>query len=331
VEPIWVTSEAGKGSTFGFIVKLRPGEKKQHAPSLIPDVKRNTIRILGVDDDPAVLEYLDDIVGELGIICDTAKSGEEALSMISRNGFYDIYFIDWRMPGINGLELAGRIRNDEKAIALFRNPASVPEPKSVVVMISAAEWGQIKEEAGQTVVNKFLSKPLLPSDVADIINECLGAAPEKNGAKTAGDDFEGFRILLAEDVEINREIVLALLEPTKLQIDFVENGSVAVKQFEAHGDSYDMIFMDVQMPEMDGYEATRRIRAFEKARAKCAAAEGETQRDLYRQIPIVAMTANVFKEDVEKCLETGMNDHIGKPFSLEEVLEKLRKYLKRHS
>ncbi|MDR0655937.1 MAG: response regulator [Treponema sp.] len=326
---IWVTSEAGKGSTFGFTVKLRLGEEKQHASPLIPDARRNTIRILGVDDDPAVLEYLDDVTGELGITCDTANSGEEALDMISQNGFYNIYFIDWHMPGMNGIELAGHIRNSEKAVTLSRNTASFPKQKSVVIMISAAEWGWIEEEAGQEGVDKFLSKPLFPSDIADIVNEHLGTVPEESGAETVRDNFEGFRILLAEDVEINREIVLALLEPTRLQIDPAENGSVAVKQFETHGGDYDMIFMDVQMPEMDGYEATRRIRAFEKARVKRA--EGGTQRNLRDQIPIVAMTANVFKEDVEKCLEAGMNDHIGKPLRLEEVLEKLRMYLKKRS
>jgi CheY-like chemotaxis protein len=126
-------------------------------------------------------------------------------------------------------------------------------------------------------------------------------------------EFAGKHILLAEDIDINREIVLALLEPAKLEIDCAENGLQAVEKFEADPGRYDMIFMDVQMPEMDGYEATRKIRALEIPRAKT--------------IPIIAMTANVFREDVENCLAAGMNGHVGKPLDYDEVLDWLRKYL----
>jgi signal transduction histidine kinase/CheY-like chemotaxis protein len=126
-------------------------------------------------------------------------------------------------------------------------------------------------------------------------------------------DYAGFSILLAEDVEINREIVLALLEPTNLKIDCAENGEEALEMFSASPDKYDMIFMDIQMPQMDGYEAVRRIRGLDVPAA--------------RQIPIVAMTANVFREDIERCLEAGMNDHVGKPLNFNEVQDKLKKYL----
>ncbi|MDR2921839.1 MAG: response regulator [Treponema sp.] len=125
-------------------------------------------------------------------------------------------------------------------------------------------------------------------------------------------------ILLAEDVEINREIVLSLLEPTRLKIDCAENGIETVRKFSEAPDKYELIFMDVQMPEMDGYEATRRIRAIEAE---------HNNRNSRRQIPIIAMTANVFKEDIEKCIKAGMNDHVGKPLNFEEVLDKLRGYL----
>jgi CheY-like chemotaxis protein len=118
---------------------------------------------------------------------------------------------------------------------------------------------------------------------------------------------------LAEDLEINREIVLALLEPTELAIDCAENGAETVALFSAAPERYDLIFMDVQMPEMDGYEATRRIRALAAPTA--------------RTIPIIAMTANVFREDIEKCLAAGMNGHVGKPLDLADVLDVLRRYL----
>ncbi|GHU88055.1 hypothetical protein FACS1894202_03490 [Clostridia bacterium] len=139
-------------------------------------------------------------------------------------------------------------------------------------------------------------------------------APEaKSRTEEFSDNFAGRHILLAEDVEVNREIVLAILEPTEVEIDCAENGRVAVERFSASPMLYDMIFMDLQMPEMDGLEATRKIRALNLPRAK--------------EIPIVAMTANVFREDVEQSLAAGMNDHIGKPIDIDKLLETLRKYL----
>jgi PAS domain S-box-containing protein len=135
-------------------------------------------------------------------------------------------------------------------------------------------------------------------------------------------NYAGFTILLAEDVEINREIVLSLLEPTGLTIDTAENGAAAVELFTANPEKYAMIFMDLQMPEMDGFEAARKIRALEKSQQKENAPEAR------KAIPIVAMTANVFKEDVEKCLEAGMNAHVGKPLDIADVMQKLREYLK---
>jgi CheY-like chemotaxis protein len=150
----------------------------------------------------------------------------------------------------------------------------------------------------------------------DYINEYLGLDHHLVQNEAADDDsgcFKGFRILLAEDVQINQEIVLALLEPTALVIDCANNGAQAVKKFSEAPDKYAMIFMDVQMPEMDGFEATRSIRALDVPGAKT--------------IPIVAMTANVFKEDIERCLASGMDDHVGKPIDISEVMKILRQYL----
>jgi CheY-like chemotaxis protein len=180
-------------------------------------------------------------------------------------------------------------------------------------------------------VDKFLAKPLFPSAIADIISECIGvedlvAAGKENAPETV--TFPGKRILLAEDIEINREIVLSILEPAELAIDCAENGEIAVRMFTEAPEKYDMIFMDVQMPEMDGYEATRRIRAFERERRAAAnvAVGGQTP-EQSKGVPIIAMTANVFREDVEKCIASGMNGHVGKPLDFEEVLDKLREYL----
>jgi CheY-like chemotaxis protein len=133
------------------------------------------------------------------------------------------------------------------------------------------------------------------------------------GEAGAPDDFSKYRVLLADDVELNREIVQSFLEPTGIAIDCAENGEEVVALFRAHPERYDAIFMDLQMPKMDGYEATKRIRALKLPRAK--------------EIPIIALTANVFREDVEKCLASGMNDHLGKPLDPQRVRSKLREYL----
>jgi CheY-like chemotaxis protein len=199
-------------------------------------------------------------------------------------------------------------------------------------MISAAEWSIVADEAKAAGVDKFLSKPLFPSAIAEVINECLGIDKrqiEKAQAADIAGIFAGRRILLAEDVEINREIVQTLLEPTKLEIDFAENGIEAVRMFKEDPLKYDMIFMDIQMPVMDGYEATRCIRIIEAELRNIGTGffEGKTRsydRNLMTQIPIIAMTANVFREDVEKCLAAGMNSHIGKPLDIDEVIDKLR-------
>ncbi|MDR2123774.1 MAG: response regulator [Desulfovibrio sp.] len=298
---IRVESEAGKGSTFIFTARLAKGEEEQHP--LLEGVNWDTVRVLAVDDDPELLQYFTHLAEQLGFACDTAPGGAEALRMVESNGPYDLYFVDWKMPGMDGMELSRRIRD-------------YGADKSVVVMISAAEWGRIEEDAKQAGVGKFLSKPIFPSDLADCISSCLGRGSIKEERVEADADcFRDLRILLAEDVDINREIVVSLLEPTGLGIDCAENGALAVSMYAAGPDRYSMIFMDVQMPEMDGYEATRRIRALEHP--------------LAAQVPIVAMTANVFKEDIERCLQAGMNDHVGKPIDLNEVLHMLRRYLPR--
>jgi signal transduction histidine kinase/CheY-like chemotaxis protein len=304
---IWVNSEPQKGASFAFTIRAQRGAVKEKQKLLSTDVNWNNIRIMVVDDDPDILEYFRDITQGFGIYCDTAASGEEALALVRKNGAYHIYFVDWRMPVMDGIQLAREIKDHAAE-------------NSVVIMISAAEWGAIEDNAKKAGVNKFLSKPLFSSTILDIINECIGveSQQEKETHTDITGIFSGCRILLVEDMEINREVVMALLEPTKLEIDCAENGLQAVRMFSEAPDRYGLIFMDIQMPEMDGYGATRRIRAIESERGSGG---------LRRRIPIIAMTANVFREDIEKCLDAGMNGHVGKPIDLGEVMEKLRSYL----
>ncbi|MDR1496043.1 MAG: response regulator [Clostridiales Family XIII bacterium] len=298
---IWVESEYGHGSRFIFTFKA-PVVKAPRRSRMIPAMNRDDLRLLAVDDAPEILEFFSSIAKNAGISCDVAESAEQALALLEGDRRYDICFIDWKMPGMDGIELSSRIRR-----------ASVQN--TIIIMISGVDWNEIKNEATAAGVDDFLAKPLFPSDIINIINEYLGigSANVEKTEKTESVRFPGRRMLLVEDVQINQEIVLALLEPTGINIECAENGVQALEKIALANQPYDVIFMDVQMPEMDGYQTTRRIRTLDKPWAA--------------SIPIIAMTANVFKEDVERCLGCGMNDHIGKPIDYADMLDKLTKYL----
>ncbi|MDR0904921.1 MAG: response regulator [Oscillospiraceae bacterium] len=298
---IWVESELGEGSTFAFNVLLGRGTAKAHHRLFDIDAALIKPRIMVVDDMKDERDYFTEIMLRRGIVCDTAPSGADAIKLMETHDKYDIFFVDWRMPGMDGIELTRKIK--ERGA-----------DKSVVIMISSTEWSEIEDDAKSAGVDRFLPKPLFPSVVYDCIADCIGIdEDEVEDDESVEERFDGRRILLAEDVEINREIVTVLLEPTGLVIDCAENGTEAVAMVEAAPAAYDLIFMDLQMPEMDGYEATRRIRALPDNHAK--------------SVPIIAMTANVFRDDIEKCLAVGMNDHIGKPINIEEIIVKLRRFL----
>jgi len=191
---------------------------------------------------------------------------------------------------------------------------------SVVIMISGADWTEVESEAKQAGVDRFISKPLFASVVIECICECVNTCQNEvldhDAELSEREHFEGMRILLAEDIDINREIIVALLEPTGIQIDCAEDGGIAYRMFQ-EDPTYDMIFMDIHMPEVDGYTSTKMIRALPDPRA--------------RTVPIIAMTANVFREDIEKCLDAGMNAHVGKPIDIEDVMTQLRRYLLQQS
>jgi CheY-like chemotaxis protein len=299
---IWIESELGKGSTFAFTVTVGCGVNRQRG--LADSVRWDAARVLVADDEAETQNYFRQLAKPLAFSCDVAESGGEALHMIERNGPYDLHFVDWKMPDMGGVELTRLIRERERG------------KSAVVIMASAAEWGGIEEEAKAAGVDEFLPRPLFPSAIADCISRTFGA-----GAASSAEDaehipqdcFKGHCILLAEDVEIHREIVLILLEPTGVEIDCAENGLEAVERFTEMPDRYEMIFMDMQMPLMDGLEATRRIRALGKPGS---------------DIPIIALTANVFSEDIARCLEAGMTDHLGKPLDFRNVIAKLRHYLR---
>ena len=299
---IWVESELGKGARFIFTA--RAGRGKQHLLSLLdPGIKRDDLDILVVDDDHFTRTYFVNTLNHIGVRCSVAAGGEEALRLLDEHGDYDIYFVDWHIFGMDGNEFTRRIKARER------------KNKSVVTMISG-DWETARGVAFEAGADKFLTKPLFASTIIEHINECLEAKAARRGetfTKATLGMFSGKRLLIAEDVEINREIVISLLEDTGLIIDEAENGREAFLKVRADPGRYDLVFMDIQMPKMDGLEATRKIRSLPDERAKT--------------LPIIAMTANVFKEDVEKCRAAGTNGHIGKPLALDEVLAVMKDYL----
>jgi len=297
---IWVESELGDGAIVSFTVNLgcnRTGNKK----ALAQGTNAGDVRLLIIDNDVGTRVFFEEITINLGITCDITQNSEDALKMIAENEKYTICFIASELTEITGIKLAEAIGKTS------------PDSK-IVLMASAAEWGENKEQALEAGIVTYITKPLFASPVTDCINELLYS--DELSIKTTDNheaDFTGFTVLLVEDVEINREIVLALLEPTHLKIECAENGIEAVEAFKNNPYKYDMVFMDIQMPEMDGFTATRLIRASGLERSKT--------------IPIVAMTANAFQEDIDKCLESGMNGHLGKPLVFDMVISTLEDYL----
>ncbi|MDR1619642.1 MAG: response regulator, partial [Clostridiales bacterium] len=303
---IWVESEPGVGSTFFFTVKLKRSGNP-HAPDFQHEIVaacRNRILIAGQNADTQ--KYLRDVLGSFQIACDSADDGSAALRAVKEHGVYDFYFVNWRLTDMSCEQLLRSLRREAFIL-----------PESFVVTGSAKEWGLIADEAATAGIRHHLLSPIFPSDVAACLNKALCAADvtEKHkSCRVSANNFAGYTLLLAEDIVINREIIKALLEPTGIHIDCANNGLEAVQMFLAQPEKYDLIFMDIQMPEMDGLSATRRIR--------------NSGIQMANAIPIVAMTANVFKEDIERCLDAGMDDHIGKPIDFDEMLLLLQKYLK---
>jgi CheY-like chemotaxis protein len=206
------------------------------------------------------------------------------------------------MPEMDGIELARQVKE-------------LLSDSTTIVMISAVEWSHIEASATAAGVSRFIPKPLFNSAIIDCISECVGA--EINDLSLSGiimkNRYKDKIVLLAEDVEINREIIIAMLAETGVVIEYAENGIQAVNMFSNAPDRYDLILMDVHMPDMNGLEATAHIRALNIPQASL--------------VPIVAMTANVFREDVDRCLEAGMNNHVGKPIDIEDVVAKMDLYL----
>ena len=290
-------SEPGKGTTFTIVLDIPVADRQ------LDEMQLDPIDVLVVDDDGILLETAADTLKSLGANTETADDGLIALGMIrhreEENRNYDVVIIDWKMPGIDGVEMIRRIRQEIRA--------DIP-----ILLISAYDWSDIEEEAKNAGVSGFISKPLFRSSLYDKINDLLGV--EKKAVEPEDDysDIAGLNILIAEDNDINWEIIHAMLEMFGISSERAVNGRVCVDRMkEAEEGRYELIFMDVQMPEMNGLDATRNIRKLEDPWAS--------------SIPIIAMTADAFSEDVTACLDAGMNGHIAKPVDMKLVIKEIRR------
>jgi len=302
---IWVESESGKGSTFIFEISLGIAEDQDDGldiNSLLTDVK-----VLIIDDDIHETDYLKVVINSLGIDADVAENFERAISLInaSKSGRkqYDVIFMDYSFIDADGIDN-------------IKKTSGNADISHIIIMTSFLHWNRIGDKLKSIGIDKYIARPIFPSALMDSINVVTGGTVKSSeyGTESSSEmpDYSALTLLLAEDVEINREIFSSLLEETGAKIEVAENGRIAVEKFSLNPDRYNLIIMDVHMPEMDGYEATRTIRALSLDRAKT--------------IPIIAMTANVFKEDIEMCIECGMNDHLAKPIEMDEVIKKMSFY-----
>ncbi|MCR4706319.1 MAG: response regulator [Clostridiales bacterium] len=290
-------SEVGKGTTFTITLDLPVAQKQ------LEEMRIDNIDVLIVDDDPILLETAVDALESLGLTTEQAKTGLEALEKTRHRHEagkdYDVVILDWKMPDMDGIETIKRIREEI-------------DTRIPILLTSAYDWSDIEDEAKEAGTNGFISKPLFRSKLYEKIHELLGTEAKAVEPEDNYSDLEGMNILVAEDNDINWEIISAMLGMFGITSERAENGRICVdKMKEAAEGSYELIFMDVQMPEMNGLDATRQIRRLEN---KWAAS-----------IPIIAMTADAFSENVAECLAAGMNGHIAKPVDLKLVIKEIRR------
>ena len=289
---IWLESEPGVGSTFFFTVWLSVGEAAG-TRKRVPD-RLAKLHALVVDDNPAAREILQEpLVGVVGRV-DTVASGKEAIAAIKQSDAsapYDVIFMDWRMPGMDGLQASRHIRCDE---TLSRQPA--------IILVTAFGREEVREEAERMQLEGFLVKPVTKSMIVDTLVNVFSHTDEETSMALAGEtstSLQGARILLVEDNEINQQIAVELLEGAGASVKVANHGREAV-EILSNGPAptpFDMVLMDLQMPEMDGFQATAKLRADPR----------------FATLPIIAMTAHATVEERQHCLAAGMNDHVSKP------------------
>ena len=303
---IMVNSTEGKGSEF--IVEL-PCKISSVSAKFEPIPELQGVRVLVADDDTDTCLSVCSMLREIGVRPDWTNYGKEAVirakDALDSADEFRVYIIDWQMPDLNGIETVRRIR---KVIG-----GSAP-----IIILTAYDWSEIEEEAREAGVTAFCSKPLFMSELRNVMAQplmiSLDKQTEEKSEAEAKPDFSGKRVLLAEDNELNQMLAENMLTDVGLAVEIANDGTEAVEKMKsAPAGYYDIILMDVQMPQMDGYEATRQIRALE---------DNEKA-----GIPIVAVTANVFEEDRQIAMEAGMNGHLAKPYDVPDIMKTLKELL----
>ncbi len=302
---VTVESEVGKGSTFTVNLSLKLQDVEKNAEQI---KELEGLRALVVDDDFNICDSVSKMLKTIGMRAEWTTSGKEAVyrakSARNEGDSYHTYIIDWQMPETSGIETARRIR-------------SAVGEESPIIILTAYDWSDIEEEAKEAGVTAFCAKPLFMSDLksALLVANSMVVKEEEGGPVWQAEDFGGKRVLLVEDIEMNREIAEVILTESGFIVESAPDGTDAVDMVKRSEEGYyDVVLMDVQMPIMNGYEATRTIRSLPRKDVKT--------------LPIIAMTANALEEDKEAALKNGMNDHVAKPIDIELLMSVLSKYLK---
>ncbi|MCR5179371.1 MAG: response regulator [Lachnospiraceae bacterium] len=299
---IEVDSEKGKGTTFAVTITLLNSDAGAVTEYDTAEITPHEIHVLVIDDDQIACDHARLVLEQAGVLAETALSGEKALDMIrlrhARQEPYNLIIIDWKMPGMDGVETTRAIRKEVG-------------DESAIIILTAYNWDDIFEEATEAGVDSFVAKPLFISNLMDEFRSALKKKNASLHSERKPADLNGRRILLAEDMLINAEIMKEILKMNGMETDIAENGRIAVEMFESHEPGYyAAILMDMRMPEMTGLEATAAIRALGRQDAQ--------------RIPIIALTANAFDEDVQRSLQAGMNAHLSKPVEPEQLFKTLQ-------
>ena len=299
---ITVESEKGKGTKFTVTLPLEQLERAEGGFEALRGLK-----VLAADIDAASLDSLKRMLGDFGMECDAVASGWEAQDLAAkahiRGEDYFAILLGWRLPVVDGVQTCREIR-------------AIVGKKTPIIIMSSYEWKMTADEMHKYGVSEFLPKPLFRSRLGELLYSYTDEGRTARNKSENGDSesFAGSRILLVEDNEINREIGVELIGMLGAEVECAENGRVALEMFrDSPAGKYDLIFMDIQMPEMDGFEATRAIRALSRE-------DGKT-------IPIVAMSANAFVDDIRACKRAGMNAHVPKPVSIQSLAETMSRFL----
>ncbi len=298
---IEVESEQGKGSEFHVTIDL------ERATIQDTDILLPPWRLLVVDNNEDLCRSAASVLKGIGVQAEWVLNGREALQKIEenhrKNADYEIILLDWKMPDMNGLETTRGIRK-------------IVGDDLPILIISAYDWSDIEEEARAAGAQGFISKPLFKSNLYLGLSRYVEGVLEDDEQETSAEkelDFGGLRILLAEDNDLNWEIAEDILTDVGFEVEWAENGQICVDKFkQSEPGYYDAVLMDIRMPVMNGYDAAKAIRALDRPDAR---------------LPIIAMTADAFSEDIQRCLECGMNEHVAKPIDIDKLMKLLKRYL----